>query len=132
MTPCGKCQWNCKNCRCTFYQPPLGGETPQKGHRRGRSSTSSLGSQLGISIHSALLATERNIALVELQQILARLEVRSKAEFDKLEALRDLMQGPNAVDMAGRVSSLISTSNPVQTEEDIEQMKAIIERLRTL
>ncbi|KAF9253737.1 hypothetical protein DTO006G1_8830 [Penicillium roqueforti] len=105
---------------------------PQKGHRRGRSSTSSLGSRLGISIHSALLATERNIALVELQQILARLEVRSKAEFDKLEALRDLMQGPNAADMAGRVSSLISTSNPVQTEEDIEQTKAIIERLRTL
>ena len=39
----------------------------QKVHRRGRSSTSSLGSRLGISIHSALLATERNIALVELQ-----------------------------------------------------------------
>lgn len=90
VTACGNCQWNGNKSRCEFYVAPVGGEAAL-GHQRGRSSTSSTGSQqVAISANAnVLVAASRRRVLEEHRDAIRQIQSRMQLMLGRLMVIEE-------------------------------------------
>lgn len=134
VTACGNCQWNGRETRCEFYQPPRVTDTPPpRGHQRGRSSQSSI--EIRLQAHTE--TADAGLTGVEsLEQAIRRMQAEVGLDYTKNAAIHAAMRADNVAELIVPARAFIPETSPeeIRTKFDhlLEMVAAIKDNLNSI
>ena len=130
VTACGNCQWNGQQSRCDFYQIPRVPETPPRGHRRGRSSQSSI-SSLEIRMNAHNEEADAGLAITErLEQVVRQMQADIGLDDSKNAAIHEAIRADNFAELIVPVRAFIPTITPDQHRAQFDRILTMINNIK--
>jgi hypothetical protein len=130
VTACGNCQWNGRADRCSFYQHPLIPENSSQGHRRGRSSQSSINT-LEVRLDIQGDKAEAGLAMVEnLERALRRVQAEIGLDDSRNEAIHNAIRAENFAELIVPARAFIPTTTPDQHRAEFDNMLQMVAAIR--